>query len=96
MRRHDTVGQQPRLRPLDRFFEDPFEGRKVLRLLEDRHPRVGAVENMINQSAVGCSFRSSHSLTLSKRSFPVKVSAANTSSLQEKRFLTPFPDNDTR
>jgi hypothetical protein len=54
-RGHNAIGRQTRLRPLDRFFENPFEGRTILRFPEDCHPRVGAVEDMINQSAVGCS-----------------------------------------
>ena len=90
MRGHDTIGQQSRLRSFHGFRKNPLEGCKIFGLLEDRHPRVSAVENMINQSAVRRSSWSSHNATLWTRSFPVELSDSKLSFLHTKRFLTPF------
>ncbi len=40
--------------------QNPLEGLVVPVFLEDRHPRVGAIEHMVNQAAVIPSSRSSH------------------------------------
>jgi len=61
-----AICQQPRLGSLDSFLQNPFEGRTILRLLEDCHVRIGAVENMIIQPAISRSFWSSHSNKLSR------------------------------
>jgi restriction system protein len=47
------------LRPFHGLFEHLLESRVILVVLEDRHPRVGTVQNVVNQSTIGCSFRSS-------------------------------------
>jgi len=94
--RHHTIGQQPGLGPLDGLFQDPFEGGEILRLLEDCHPRVGAVEDVIDQSSVRCSFRSSHACDLNPR-LPTRQAVGGQHPFSStKRFLTPFPASPRR
>ena len=51
---------QPCSRAIDSLFQDPLERLVVPVVLEDRHPRVGAIEDVVDQAAVIRSFRSSH------------------------------------
>jgi hypothetical protein len=76
---HQAIGQQSHQDALDAFFQNPLEGLVISGLL-DRQPRVGTVEHMINQSALGGSWRSSHRCKLSNPRLAVTI-----------RFLTPFP-----
>src|SRR5208337_4868110 len=57
---HDAVGQQPCSRAIDGLFQDPLKRLVVLVFLKDRHPRVGAIEDMVDQATVIRSFRSAH------------------------------------
>jgi hypothetical protein len=61
------------------LFEHLLESRVILVVLEDRHPRVGTVQNLVNQSTIGCSFGSSHAPSPAKPALSVK-----------KRFPPPF------
>jgi len=75
----DTISQQSHPCPIDRLLEHPFVGLVILVFLEDRHPRIGAVEHVINQTPIRCSFWPSQPSNLTKLAPDVK-----------KRFLTPF------
>ena len=76
---HHAVSQEPRLRPFDRLGQDGFEGLVIGVFLENRHSRVGAVQDVINVTACGCSLWTSHAARLQ-----------NQRSLVNNRFLTPF------
>ena len=62
MVRHDAIGQQSSSRAVNGFLENPLEGLVIGVLLEDRHPRIGPVEHMVDQATVIRSLRSSHTL----------------------------------
>jgi hypothetical protein len=49
---HQAIGQQPHLRPFDGFQQGFLEGLIIL-VLEDRHPRIGPIERVVNITA-GC------------------------------------------
>ena len=66
VRRQHTVRQQPRFRPLHGRFQNLFERGIIVRFVEDPDARIGAVKNVIHQSAIGCSFRSSHTESILK------------------------------
>jgi hypothetical protein len=55
------------------FFQNTLERRIILCLLGARYPRIGAVDNAINQSAIGRSFRSSHTKSLTNQAYLVKI-----------------------
>ena len=57
---HDAVGQQPCSCAINSLFQNPLEGLVVPVFLEDRHPRVGAIEHVVNQAADIRSSRASH------------------------------------
>ena len=57
---HHAVGQQPRLRPLDGLEQDFLERLLVGRLLKDREPAVGPVQDMIDIAPECGAVRSSH------------------------------------
>jgi len=59
--------------------EHALEGLVISVFLEDRHPRIRAVQNVINQTAIGRSSWSPHPGNLTKPTTSVN-----------KRFLTPF------
>lgn len=65
--RQDAIGQQPHVDPLDRLMEDIFKGLVVAIFLKNSHPRIGAVEDMINNSAAGISSWSSHATNLREK-----------------------------
>jgi hypothetical protein len=45
---HQTIRQKPCPRPSHRLLEHPLERDEVLVFRKDWHPRVGAVQDMIN------------------------------------------------
>jgi hypothetical protein len=57
---HDTVGQQPCSLAINGLFQNPLEGLVAPVILEDHHPRVGAIEHVVNQAVVIPSSRLSH------------------------------------
>ena len=56
-----------RLRPLHGLFQDLLEGGVIRVALEDRHPRIRAVQHVVNQPPIRVSFRSSHVASLPRR-----------------------------
>jgi len=65
---HNAIGKQPHLVAVNGRRQHAHEGVVVFGLLEDRHSSVGAVEHMVNQTALGNSQRSSHAHSLANRS----------------------------
>jgi hypothetical protein len=57
---HRTVGKQPRLKSRDSLFKNRLERLVVSVVVENRHPRVRAIEHMINITPFNGSMRSSH------------------------------------
>ena len=60
MVRHEAVGYDPHLRSLLSINNDALECLVILIFLENGHPRVSAVPDMINESPFGGTFRSSN------------------------------------
>ena len=76
---HHAIGQQPCPLALDSLLQNPLKGLVVTVVLEDGHAGVGTIEDVIDQSAVICSFRSSHGSEDNEGRL-----------LVNQRFLTPF------
>lgn len=57
---HHAVGQEPRPRPLDSLDEDSLKRLVVAVAVEDGHPRVGAVQHVIDVTTFGSSQRTAH------------------------------------
>ena len=59
-----AIRQQSSSCALDSLFQDTLEGFIVPLFLEEGHPRIRPVENVINQPAIGGSLRPSHPQTV--------------------------------
>jgi hypothetical protein len=80
--RHETVREQPSPGPLDRFGEDVLERFVIPILFKDGHPRVGAVQHVINVPTLSGSTRASHAPKLPNSHTPVKKTVPDTFSGQ--------------
>src|SRR3990172_2393641 len=74
-----AVGQQSRFGPFNGLPQHLLERLVVPVVLEDCHPRVRAVQDVVNVASLGGSVRSSHATILPTQPFSVN-----------KWFLTPF------
>jgi hypothetical protein len=54
MRRHQTIGKQPRSRPLNGLFQRLFHRCKVGCLAEKPHPSHATIEHVVYQTARSC------------------------------------------
>ncbi len=57
---HEAIGEQAHGHALAGLGEHPFKGPVVFIFFKDRHARIGAIEHVIDQSALGGAVRSSH------------------------------------
>jgi hypothetical protein len=51
---------------MDGLFQKAFEGLVIFRLFKDRYLGIRPIQNVIHQTAIGCSFWSSHAHNLPK------------------------------
>jgi len=76
--RHHAIGEDPQRQALLGFGQDALEGFIVAILLEQRQPRIGAVENMVDIASFGGTQRSAHARRLTRKSEDVKKKVPDT------------------
>ena len=70
---HQTIAQQSHVELSDGFDKRSFERFKVFVFVEDRHPSVGSVENMVDQTAFCGSFWASHATKSRQNHCPASI-----------------------
>src|SRR5271166_4895526 len=76
---HHAIGQQPHVIPRHRLADCPLEGRVIVLVTEDRQPRIGAIQRVVNQPSLGSSRWSTHAVSLPRTAHRVR-----------NRLLTPY------